>query len=123
MVFPYWLPYHPHKWWIRTWNVYLPMGYLYAIRFKAEENDLILSLRECPFPPLRRATLERCYDLIVKEDNNTDYQTLGPVSKMMNVVVRTLVDGRESVAYKRHMERCRDFMWFAGEGNTRQSSN
>ncbi|CDO68816.1 hypothetical protein BN946_scf184805.g25 [Trametes cinnabarina] len=42
---------------------------------------------------------------------------------MMNVVVRAHVDGRESVAYKRHMERRRDFMWLAGEGMMMRGTN
>ena len=45
-VFPDWLPFHPHKWWIHTRTVYIPMAYLYGIRYKMEENDLILALRE-----------------------------------------------------------------------------
>lgn len=45
-LFPDWVPFHPHKWWIHTRNVYIPMSYLYGIRFKMEENDLIRSLRE-----------------------------------------------------------------------------
>jgi hypothetical protein len=45
-IFPDWLPFHPHRWWIHTRMVYLPMAYLYGIRYKAEENDLILSLRQ-----------------------------------------------------------------------------
>ncbi|EMD38881.1 hypothetical protein CERSUDRAFT_112601 [Gelatoporia subvermispora B] len=153
-------PFHPHKWWIHTRAVYLPMGYLYGIRFKMEENDLIRSLREeiypqnyyaidwpaqrnyiatadlyaphtmvldlinnilgvyeqCTFPPLRRAALKKSYDLIVKEDENTGYQTLGPVSKMMNLIVRALVDGPESEAYKLHREMRQDFMWVGAEG-------
>ena len=48
-VFPDWLPFHPHKWWIHTRTVYIPMAYLYGIRYQAEENDLILALREVPF--------------------------------------------------------------------------
>lgn len=45
-LLPDWVPIHPHRWWIHTRNVYIPMGYLYGIRFKMEENDLISSLRE-----------------------------------------------------------------------------
>ncbi|KAI0675601.1 lanosterol synthase [Trametes maxima] len=159
-LLPDWIPIHPHKWWIHTRNVYIPMGYLYGIRFKMEETELVLALREelytqnyysidwpsqrsnvaqadlytphstllelvygvlgayehCVFPPLRRAAIRRCYELIVMDDENTDYQTLGPVSKMMNLIARAHVEGRDSTAYKRHMERRRDFMWMAGEG-------
>ncbi|KAI8996475.1 lanosterol synthase [Trametes punicea] len=159
-LLPDWVPFHPHRWWIHTRNVYIPMGYLYGIRYKMEETELVLALRQelytqdyysidwpaqrsyvapvdlytphstvleliygvldtyeqCVFPPLRRAALQRCYDLVVMDDENTDYQTLGPVSKMMNLIVRAHVDGRESAAYKRHMDRRRDFMWLAREG-------
>jgi hypothetical protein len=45
-VLPEWLPFHPHRWWIHCRMVYLPMSYLYGIRFQAKEADLILSLRE-----------------------------------------------------------------------------
>lgn len=45
-VFPDWLPFHPHRWWIHTRTVYVPMSYLYGIRYKMEENNLVLSLRE-----------------------------------------------------------------------------
>ncbi|OSX64198.1 hypothetical protein POSPLADRAFT_1069633 [Postia placenta MAD-698-R-SB12] len=159
-LFPDFVPFHPHKWWIHTRTVYIPMAYLYALRFKMEENDLILSLRQelyptdyykidwpaqrnnvcpvdlycphsrlfdaaysilsvyeaCAVPPLRRLAMQKCYQLIVQEDENTGYQTLGPVSKMMNLVVRWLVDGPESDAYKRHRETRADFLWIGGEG-------
>ena len=45
-VFPDWLPFHPHRWWIHTRAVYIPLSYIYGARFKMQENDLILSLRE-----------------------------------------------------------------------------
>ncbi|EEB98358.1 hypothetical protein MPER_02146, partial [Moniliophthora perniciosa FA553] len=49
-LLPDWLPIHPHRWWIHTRNVYIPMSYLYGIRFQAPENDLILALREELYP-------------------------------------------------------------------------
>ncbi|KZT09915.1 terpene synthase [Laetiporus sulphureus 93-53] len=154
------LPFHPHRWWIHTRNVYIPMAYLYAIRYKMEENDLIHSLRQelytqdyhmidwpaqrnnickvdlyaphtalfdflysiltayeyCALPPLRKAGVDKCYRLIVQEDENTGYQTLGPVSKMMNLIVRYHVDGPDSTAYKLHRDKRADFMWIGPEG-------
>ncbi|CCM00370.1 uncharacterized protein FIBRA_02400 [Fibroporia radiculosa] len=154
------IPFHPHRWWIHTRTVYVPMAYLYAMRFKMEENELVLALRQelypqsyysinwpaqrnnvchadlycphsrlfdtlysilniyepCAFPPLRRVAMDKCYKLIVQEDENTGYQTLGPVSKMMNLVVRTIVDGQESEAYKLHREMRKDFLWVGKEG-------
>ncbi|KAH9072141.1 terpene synthase, partial [Lactarius deliciosus] len=129
-LLPKWLPFHPSRWWIHTRTVYVPMSYLYGVRFKAAEDPLILALREelytqpydtidwpaqrnnvsaadlhsphsgifdfisCIIPPLRH-----CWNR--RRDENTGYQTLGPVSKMMNLIAR----------YHR-----RDFMWLASEG-------
>ncbi|KAH9004689.1 terpene synthase [Lactarius hatsudake] len=159
-LLPKWLPFHPSRWWIHTRTVYVPMSYLYGVRFKAAEDPLILALREelytqpydtidwpaqrnnvsatdlhsphsgifdfisvilsayeqCIIPPLRHAGTESAYELIVYEDENTGYQTLGPVSKMMNLIARYHVEGPESEAYKRHDEKRRDFMWLASEG-------
>ncbi|KAH9851875.1 lanosterol synthase [Lenzites betulinus] len=159
-LLPDWVPFHPHRWWIHTRNVYIPMGYLYGVRYKMEETDIVLALREeiytqnyysidwsaqrsnvaavdlytphstflefaygvlgtyeqCAFPPLRRAAIKRCYELVVMEDENTECQTLGPVNKMMNLIVRAHVEGRESEAYRRHLARRQDFMWVSPEG-------
>ncbi|KAJ7224460.1 terpenoid cyclases/protein prenyltransferase alpha-alpha toroid [Mycena pura] len=159
-LLPDWIPFHPHKWWIHTRNVYIPMSYLYGVRFKMPENDLILALREelypenyysidwpaqrnnvaevdlyaphttlldmlnsvlamyesCTLPPLRRAAVARAYELIVLEDENTGYQTLGPVSKMFNLVARVHREGPESEAYRLHKEKRYDFMWIGAEG-------
>ncbi|KAJ3501638.1 hypothetical protein NLJ89_g9247 [Agrocybe chaxingu] len=166
-LLPDWVPFHPHKWWIHTRNVYIPMSYLFGVKFQMEENDLILSLREelypedyykinwpaqrnninkldeysphsavfnaigsvlsiyegCAFPPLRRAANAKAYRLIVMEDENTGYQTLGPVSKMFNLIARTHVEGRESVAYKEHMIKRQDFMWVNAEGMMMTGTN
>ncbi|ESK87947.1 lanosterol synthase, partial [Moniliophthora roreri MCA 2997] len=153
-LLPDWLPIHPHRWWIHTRNVYIPMSYLYGIRFKAPEDDLILALREelypqdfysidwpaqrnnvapedlysphsaifdllnqilgvyelCAMPPLRKIAIKKAYRLVVMEDENTGYQTIGPVSKMFNLVARVAHEGRESEAFKRHEAKRADFM-------------
>ncbi len=45
-LLPNWLPIHPWRWWIHTRMVYIPMGYLWGRKFKAEMDPLIASLRE-----------------------------------------------------------------------------
>jgi lanosterol synthase len=159
-LLPEWLPLHPHRWWIHVRNVFTPMSYLWAVRFKAPENELILSLRKeifnedyykidwpkyrnhvakvdiyhphstlcnllfgalgiydgCAIPPVRAAGLERVYQLIVKEDENTGYQTLGPVSKMLNLVSRVHAEGIGSDAWKQHKLKRLDFLWMGSEG-------
>ncbi len=77
----------------------------------------ILSVYElCTLPPLRHSGLRRAYQLVVMEDENTGYQTLGPVSKMFNLVARFHAEGTESFAYKEHMLKRKDFMWIGAEG-------
>jgi len=71
---------------------------------------------QCTIPPLRSAALKKAYDLVVYEDEDTEYQDLGPVSKMFNLVVRAHVDGPESHAYKMHERKRRDYMWLGGDG-------
>ncbi|THH04052.1 hypothetical protein EW146_g10277 [Bondarzewia mesenterica] len=46
LLFPDWSPVHPNKWWIFMRAFYIPMSYLYRVRYQAPENDLILALRE-----------------------------------------------------------------------------
>lgn len=45
-LLPKWLPFHPSKYWCHSRMVYLPMAYCYGHKIKADENELILSLRE-----------------------------------------------------------------------------
>lgn len=79
-------------------------------------NFVLSSYELCTLPPLRRRALKRVYRLICEEDENTSYQDLGPVNKMMNLVCRALVEGPESVAYKMHHLKRKDFMWIGPEG-------
>ena len=85
--------------------------------------EILGAYEMCTIPPLRRAALNKCYRLIVQEDENTGYQTLGPVSKMMNLIVRAHVDGPESDAYKKHREARDDFLWLAKEGMMMTGTN
>ncbi|KAJ3078519.1 Lanosterol synthase (Oxidosqualene--lanosterol cyclase) [Quaeritorhiza haematococci] len=45
-LLPNWVPFHPWRWWIHTRAVYLPMGYVYGLRFQALETKLIEQLRQ-----------------------------------------------------------------------------
>ena len=79
-------------------------------------NAVLSAYEYCALPPLRRAGLARAYRLIVMEDENTAYQTVGPVSKMFNLIVRAHVEGPNSFAYKEHAKKRHDFMWLGSEG-------
>lgn len=45
-LLPYFVPFHPGRWWTHTRAVYLPMGYFYANKLKANLDPLLESLRE-----------------------------------------------------------------------------
>ncbi|XP_015232464.1 PREDICTED: lanosterol synthase [Cyprinodon variegatus] len=45
-LFPNWMPAHPSTLWCHCRQVYLPMSYCYAVRLSADEDPLILSLRQ-----------------------------------------------------------------------------
>ncbi|KAF9035290.1 terpenoid cyclases/protein prenyltransferase alpha-alpha toroid [Panaeolus papilionaceus] len=166
-LLPDWVPIHPSRWWVHTRVVHLGMSYLYGIRYKHPEDDLILSLREelypedyysinwpaqrnnvnkadlsvahspllnfmnaisvayeyCPLPALRSSALERVYELIVMEDENTSYQTIGPISHMINLVCRVHVEGRDSKAAKLHEAKRDDFYWMTPEGMLMSATN
>ena len=56
------------------------------------------------------------FDLIHREDENTDYADLAPVSAPMNLVACYLHDGPDSYSVKRHRERLPEFLWMNNEG-------
>jgi lanosterol synthase len=70
----------------------------------------------CVLPPARQIALQEVYKLIVQEDTNTTYQTLGPVGKMFNLVCRFHAEGTESKAYRLHELKRKEFMWVGREG-------
>lgn len=45
------MPAHPSTLWCHCRQVYLPMSYCYAVRLAAQEDPLVLSLREVPLHP------------------------------------------------------------------------
>ncbi|KAK1925398.1 terpenoid cyclases/protein prenyltransferase alpha-alpha toroid [Papiliotrema laurentii] len=66
--------------------------------------------------PLRSMAIKKAYKMVKYEDENTTYQTLGPVSKSFNMIVRYHHDGAESEAFKMHLTRVEDFLWLSKEG-------
>lgn len=69
-----------------------------------------------PVAAVRERALKLAYEQVVLEDENTSYQCLGPVNKMVNGIVRYIVDGRDSVAYQQHKIQRQPFMWLAANG-------
>ena len=56
------------------------------------------------------------FDLIQREDENTDFANLAPVSSPMNMVACFIHDDPDSYSVKRHRERLPEFLWMKHEG-------
>lgn len=75
------------------------------------------SLPKLPcLPSLREAGLREAYKQIVYEDENTGYQTVGPVSKPFNMICRFITEGPDSEAVKLHLAKIDDFLYLNADG-------
>ena len=63
------------------------------------------------------------FDLIRREDENTDYANLGPVNGPMNLLACYIHDGEDSYSVRRHRERMHDFLWVKDEGMLMNGTN
>lgn len=72
---------------------------------------------------IRTKALERAYRLVKMEDENTSYQTIGPVSKAMNMLCRWVEEGPDSEAFQQHVAKIRDFMWMSKDGMLMTGTN
>lgn len=66
-------------------------------------------------PNMRKAGLKAAYRQIVYEDENTGYQTVGPVSKAFNMLARFAAEG-DGEALKLHLAKIDDFLWMSKDG-------
>ncbi|KAK4684411.1 hypothetical protein P7C73_g5763, partial [Tremellales sp. Uapishka_1] len=66
--------------------------------------------------PVRESGIRAAYKQVVYEDENTGYQTIGPVSKAFNMVCRYAAEGPDSDAFKKHLAKVDDFLWMGKEG-------
>lgn len=74
-------------------------------------------------PPIVKRAEEWTFDLIQREDENTDYANLGPVNAPMNFLACYIQDGEGSYSVKRHRERMHDFLWMKNEGMLMNGTN
>ena len=63
------------------------------------------------------------FDLISREDENTDFANLGPVNAPMNLLACYIHDGPESYSVKRHRDAMYDFLWMKNEGMMMNGTN
>uniref|UniRef100_A0A668VHI4 Terpene cyclase/mutase family member n=1 Tax=Oreochromis aureus TaxID=47969 RepID=A0A668VHI4_OREAU len=129
-LFPTWMPAHPSTLWCHCRQVYLPMSYCYAVRLAADEDPLVLSLRQVCSPPLvlnvyeahhsttlRGKAVKELYDHIKADDRFTKCISIGPISKTINMLVRWYVDGPSSAVFQEHVSRIPDYLWSGTNGS------
>ncbi|KAJ8509454.1 hypothetical protein ONZ45_g8374 [Pleurotus djamor] len=84
---------------------------------------LSLTVDSCTPHAISKRALDRVYELICMEDENTSYQDIAPVSKMMQMVCRAHREGPDSEAVRLHAEARADFMWVRPDGMCVRGTN
>ena len=62
-------------------------------------------------------------DLIRREDENTSYNDLAPVSKAFHVAAVYFADGSDSPALAKHLDKLPTYLWQSAEGMTCSGTN
>ncbi|XP_058113479.1 cycloartenol synthase-like isoform X2 [Magnolia sinica] len=79
-------------------------------------------LRKWPFSKLREKALSVTMQHIHYQDENSWYISIGPVSKVLNMVCYW-VDDPSSEAFKLHIPQIYDYLWVAEDGMKMQGTN
>jgi lanosterol synthase len=99
-------------------DVYCPttkiMGFL---------NGVLSVYEALPNSFIRNFAMKKALDQIRMEDENTKFLDIGPVNKVMNMLIVWLVDGPDSETFRKHVERIPDFMWMSSEGMMMNGTN
>lgn len=72
---------------------------------------------------LKRKAREVVVNLIRKENKDSNYLSVGPVSFVMNALVMYVEDGPDSESWKRHLDRMGDFMVISDDGMLMTGTN
>lgn len=67
-------------------------------------------------PFLKTRAENWAWELIQREDENTNYANLGPVNAPMNMIACMLQEGKDAPSVRRHADRLHDFLWMKNEG-------
>lgn len=67
-------------------------------------------------PWLRKKALKFALSYIEAEDIQTNYINIGPVNKVINSICIWHAYGNQSEAFKKHVERWKDYLWLAEDG-------
>ncbi|XP_063789338.1 lanosterol synthase [Pseudophryne corroboree] len=72
---------------------------------------------------LRRRAVHELYDHVIADDRFTKCISIGPISKVINMLVRWHVDGPESPPFQQHVDRIPDYLWLGLDGMKMQGTN
>jgi cycloartenol synthase len=72
---------------------------------------------------LRAAALREIVKHVAYEDENSRYVCIGPVNKVINMLVRYLDEGPDGPGYRAHLGRIADYLWVAEDGLKMQGYN
>ncbi|PIK43102.1 putative lanosterol synthase [Apostichopus japonicus] len=99
-------------------DIYTPHSWLYSMVFG------MLDTYE-PFHSswYRESALKVCLDHIKQDDIMTNFISIGPISKMINMLIRWLEDGPDSKAFLQHVDRVYDYIWMGRDGVNMQGTN
>lgn len=86
-------------------------------------NVILVQWEKYLMPSLiKNAAIARVYDLIKREDENTDYLCVGPVNQAIHLLAVWVEEG-PSYAFRRHEERLADFMFLGKNGMMMNGTN
>lgn len=71
----------------------------------------------------REKGVQFALDYIDAEDEHTNYVNLGPVNQALNSIAVFHAYGKDSVQFKKHVERWYDYLWIAEDGMKMQGYN
>ncbi|XP_056390516.1 lanosterol synthase [Hyla sarda] len=74
-------------------------------------------------PALRRRAVHELYDHVTADDRFTKCISIGPISKVINMLVRWHVDGPESSSFREHVDCIPDYLWLGLDGMKMQGTN
>lgn len=71
----------------------------------------------------RKKALDFCLQYIDIEDDHTNYIDIGPVNQVINSIAVWHAYGKDSIQFKKHVERWADYLWVAEDGMKMQGYN
>lgn len=99
--------YHPKSWILNIINWFLVFIWIPFLRTKS----------------LKNWAEDWSFNLIQREDENTDFANLAPVSSPLNLIACYIREGPDSYSVKRHRERLPEFLWVKNEGMLSNGTN